>query len=202
MQAQFDPRDLEWATKLVRVLLDEFHDLVQGGFFFTSHDHETLIHRPKPGPDNATPSGNAVAALALNRLSFLTGETKFSEAAAGTVALFWPNIERQAAAFGTMLSALEEQITPTRTLIVTGPADRFAAWHELLDAAYMPTTLVLFMDSTEGVPPVLAKPVGAEVNAYICEGVTCLAPIRSPDELREKATIPPFQPAPDRSPTP
>jgi len=72
MQAQFDPRDLEWATKLGRVLLDEFHDPVQGGFFFTSHDHETLIHRPKPGPDNATPSGNAVAALALNRLSFLT----------------------------------------------------------------------------------------------------------------------------------
>ena len=203
MQAQFDPRDLEWATELGRVLLGEFLDPVQGGFFFTSHDHERLIHRPKPGPDNATPSGNAVAAFALNRLSFLTGDTRFSDAAAGTLALFWPHLERQAAAFGTMLAALEEQVTPTRTLIVTGPRGAFAPWHELLDAAYMPTTLVLFMDSTEGLPAAIAKPVGAQVNAYLCEGATCLAPIRSPEELREKLTIPAFQPTPtNRSPTP
>ena len=28
-----------------------------GGFFFTSHDHERLFHRTKPGHDNATPFG-------------------------------------------------------------------------------------------------------------------------------------------------
>src|SRR5258706_5196176 len=203
MQADFDPRDLEWAAELGRVLLDEFLDPVNGGFYFTSHGHETLIHRPKPGPDNATPSGNAVGALALNRLSFLTGETKFSGAAAGTLAVFWPHLERQSAAFGTMLAALEEQVTPTRTIIVTGPRGAFGPWHELLDAAYLPTTLVLFMDSTKDVPPALAKPVGTEVNAYLCEGATCLAPIRSPGALAEKLTIPAFQPAPtNRSPAP
>jgi uncharacterized protein YyaL (SSP411 family) len=203
MQADFDPRDLDWATKLGRVLLGEFLDPVNGAFFFTSHDHETLIHRPKPGPDNATPSGNAVAALSLSRLSFLTGEAKFSEAAAGTLALFWPHLERQPAAFGTMLAALEERVTPTRTLVVTGPRGAFGPWHELLDAAYLPTTLVLFMDSTKDVPPALAKPVGTEVNAYLCEGPTCLAPIRSPGELAEKLTIAAFQPATtNRSPAP
>jgi uncharacterized protein YyaL (SSP411 family) len=102
-----------------------------------------------------------------------------------------------------MLAALEEQVTPTRTLIVTGSRGAFAPWHALLDAAYLPTTLVLFMDSTEGVPPVLAKPVGSEVNAYLCEGATCLEPMRSLEELRERLTIPAFQPAAtNRSPTP
>ena len=101
------------------MLLERFHDAKEGGFFFTSHGHEQLIHRPKPGPDNATPSGNAVAAWALNRLAFLTGDTRYSDAAASTIALFWPQLQRQPAAFGTMLSALEEQLLPTRTLIVT-----------------------------------------------------------------------------------
>jgi uncharacterized protein YyaL (SSP411 family) len=198
MQADFDPRDLAWATAIGGVLIDEFLDTAHGGFFFTSHGHETLIHRPKPGPDNATPSGNAVAALALYRLGFLTGEERFGEAAQTTLALFWPQVERHPASFGTMLAALEELLTPTRTLIVTGPRAAFAPWREMLDAAYLPTTIVLYLDSTAGVPAVLAKPVSSDVNAYLCEGVTCLAPIKSRDELREKlqlTTIAAFQPA-------
>ena len=190
MQADFDAKDLAWAREIADVLLREFQDTVNGGFFFTSHDHEQLIHRPKPGPDNATPSGNAVAALALNRLSFLTGNTRYAQAARGTLALFWPNIERQAAAFGTMLAALEEQVAPTRTIIVTGPRSATAAWHELLDRAYLPTSIVLFIDSIDGLPEAIAKPVGARVNAYVCEGVTCLAPIEDAGKLRETLQLP------------
>ena len=169
LQADFDARDLAWADELGHVLLEQFHDPKDGGFFFTSHGHEPLIHRPKPGPDNATPSGNAVAALALNRLGFLTGEKKFADAAAGTIALFWPQVERQPAAFGTLLAALEEQLHPPRTIIVTGPRDQFRPWRELLDSAYLPTTIVLYIHSDlEPLPPVLAKPVEDRVNAYVC----------------------------------
>jgi uncharacterized protein YyaL (SSP411 family) len=189
-QAEFDSRDLAWATEIGHVLLDEFFDSSEGGFFFTSHDHETLIHRPKPGPDNATPSGNGVAASALLRLGFLTGEPRFGEAAEKTLALFWPQIERQPASFGTMLAALEELLSPTRTLIITGPRAGFAPWRELLDSSYLPAAVVLFLDSTSGIPEVLAKPVASEVNAYICEGVTCLAPVQSLDQLREKLQVP------------
>jgi hypothetical protein len=195
MQADFDARDLEWADEIGHVLLDEFFDAENGGFFFTSHGHEQLIHRPKPGPDNATPSGNAVAALALNRLSFLTGDTRFADAAAKTVALFWPQLQRQPAAFGTLLAALEEQLHPPRTVIVTGPRDAFGPWHEALDPAYLPATLVLFIHSDlDALPPPLAKPVEDQVNAYVCEGATCLAPIRSPKQLRVELgldTMPP-----------
>src|SRR2546421_12919551 len=110
-----------------------FHHPEPGELFFTSHDHEGLSQRPKPGPDNATPSGNAVAAWALQRLSFLTDEARFSDAAAGTVALFWPQLERQPAGFGSMLAALEEQLEPPRSLIITGDPIGFGPWHDLLD---------------------------------------------------------------------
>ena len=64
MQERFDAADLEFARKLADALLEQFEDAEAGGFFFTSHDHEQLIQRPKPPHDNATPSGNAVAAWA------------------------------------------------------------------------------------------------------------------------------------------
>jgi hypothetical protein len=191
LQADFRVEDLRWAEELGEVLLERFHDREAGGFFFTAHDHEKLIQRPKPGPDNATPSGNAVAALALNRLAFLTGQTKFSDAAAGTIALFWPQVQRQPAGFGTMLAALEEQLVPPRTVIVSGARDSFGAWRRMLDEAYLPTTLTLFIPAgTAGLPPVLAKPGGDAVNAWVCEGVTCLQPLDAPDKLRESLGLP------------
>src|SRR6185437_16116369 len=186
MQAQFRTEDLEWATEVGDALMDRFHDDADGGFFFTSHEHERLIHRPKPGPDNATPSGNAVAAWALDRLSMLCGEMRFAEAARGTVALFRPHMERIPSAFGTMLHALEEQLTPPRTIIVRGLRDDFDPWRKLLDAAYLPHASVLFIPSeASGLPPPLEKPATQAVTAWVCEGATCLAPLNSVERLRE-----------------
>jgi len=56
------------------VLLNQFEDKEVGGFFFVSHDHEKLIHRPKPVHDSAILSGNGVAASVLQRFGHLLGE--------------------------------------------------------------------------------------------------------------------------------
>ena len=205
LQASFDARDLSWAVEIADVLMEKFHDSKEGGFFFTAHDHESLIHRPKPGPDNATPSGNAVAAWALNRLAFVTGEMRYAEAARGTVALFLPQVERQPSAFGTLLAALGEQLEPPRTVIVTGDRERYAPWREILDAAYLPDTMTLFVGEDPGaLPAPLAKPAAKEVRAWICEGATCLAPIATREELRDRLQLPRIAPStrhePPRSP--
>ena len=195
MQARFEPADLAWAAEIGDTLLERFQDEAAGGFFFTSHEHERLIHRPKPGPDNATPSGNAVAALALHRLAFLTGEARFSEAAERTISLFWPQLSRQPAAFGTLLAALEEQLEPPRTLIVGGPQEAFVPWRSLVDRHYLPTTAGLFIPSgTASLPPPLAKPASDRVNAWLCKGVTCLLPVDTPEKLREMLDLPTISP--------
>ena len=191
LQADFDTRDLEWAEEVGDALMERFLDASDGGFFFTSHDHEKLIQRPKPGPDNATPSGNAVAALALNRLAFLTGEMRFSDAAARTIALFLPQVERHPGSFGTLLAALEEHLAPPRTLILRGAPQAFAPWREWLDRTYLPTTMVLCIpDGAAPLPAVLDKPARARVNAWLCEGVTCLPPMEDPGRLREALEMP------------
>jgi uncharacterized protein YyaL (SSP411 family) len=205
MQAQFRSEDVAWAIELGHALMERFHDASEGGFFFTAHDHETLILRPKPGPDNATPSGNAMAAWALNRLAFLSDEMRFAEAARGTIALFWPQLERMPSAFGTMLAALEEQLDPPDSLILRGARDRFAPWREMLDPAYLPTTTVLFVPSEAvDLPPPLAKPATEAVDAWLCEGAVCHAPILDPVQLQEalglaKISISETAPPPHRS---
>jgi uncharacterized protein YyaL (SSP411 family) len=78
MQVEFQPAELDFACELADVLLGQFEDGERGGFFFTPREHERLILRPKPGHDNATPSGNALAAWALGRLAALTGEQRYA----------------------------------------------------------------------------------------------------------------------------
>jgi hypothetical protein len=190
LQADFRAADLAWAEELGDALLESFHDTAGGGFWFTSHDHERLIHRPKPGHDNATPSGNGVAARALNRLAFLSGESRFRKAAEDTLALFWPALERSPAGFGSLIAALEETLEPPTVAVVTGPAADFGPWREALRREYLPDTLPLFVGGGTGIPPALAKPSGPGVNAWVCRGVTCLAPLGEPGRLRETLKAP------------
>jgi uncharacterized protein YyaL (SSP411 family) len=191
MQARYEPADLAWAVELGDALMDRFHDASEGGFFFTAHDHETLIHRPKPGADYATPSGNGMAAWALGRLAVLTGNRRYEEAVRRTLAVFWPPLERMPSPFGTLLAALEEQLAPPRSVIVTGPRDALGPWRNLLDAAYLPTTLVLFTPSeTDGAPPAIAKPPTLAPSAWVCEGATCLPAIETTDQLRDVLALP------------
>jgi len=201
LQAEFRVEDLDWACEIGDRLLDEFHDREGGGFFFTSHGHEQLIHRPKPGPDNATPSGNGVAAWALNRLSFLTGEARFAAPVEATIGLFWPQVERHPSGFGSVLMALEERLEPPRTVIMCGATSALDPWRDVLDPAFAPGTLALYIPvGTTGLPPVLAKPASDEVNAWVCEGVTCLPPIVSREQLRGTLELSKMPPSPIASP--
>ncbi|HQX55859.1 MAG TPA: thioredoxin domain-containing protein, partial [Pyrinomonadaceae bacterium] len=57
------------AQRLTDLMITEFWDADNGGFFFTSNDHEELVVRNKDFYDNATPSGNSVAADVLLKLA-------------------------------------------------------------------------------------------------------------------------------------
>ena len=177
MQAEFMTDDLRFAQAIADVLLGQFEDSAAGGFFFTSHDHERLIHRPKPAYDGATPSGNGVAAHALQRLHALTQDNRYAQAALGTLRLFATTLA-QPAGRAALLMALEEALQPPRLVILQGSSEELAGWRKLLRARYLPHTMQLALaDTLTGLPDSLNKPSSGRVNAWVCEGVTCLAPI-------------------------
>jgi uncharacterized protein YyaL (SSP411 family) len=184
MQADFRPEDLAFARVVADALLTQFEDTGEGGFYFTSHDHERLIHRPKPGIDNATPSGNAIAAFALQRLGLLLGESRYLDAAARTIALFWPVLEKHPEAFASMLGAMAEHLDPPRVVILRGPREELSLWHDELNTRYRFDVIVLAISNgTTGLPAGLSHPESTAVNAWVCEGVKCLPPVTDRDSL-------------------
>jgi len=180
-QVRFDGTELEFAGELMRVVLDHFLDDSQGGFYFTSDDHESLIHRSKSFADDATPAGNGIAAFVLQRLGHLLAESRYLQVAESTLRAAWLSLEKYPHAHTTLLTALDELLNPPETLILRGPQAEITGWARELHKLYAPRRIVLAIpDDAEDLPPALAEKISrGSTVAYVCKGSTCSAPIDS-----------------------
>jgi uncharacterized protein len=177
LQAGYREVDMVWAQQLADALLTHFEDREAGGFFFTSHDHEALITRPKPGYDNAMPSGNGVAAFALQRLGHLLGEPRYLEAGVRCLSLFHAQLVQQPIAYPTLLAVLDEALTPPRVILLRGPAAEVGTWATTLAAKLGARDLLLALPNGVDVPTALAKPESDRPAAWICSGTACQPPL-------------------------
>jgi uncharacterized protein len=189
LQTDFHRDDLDFACALADLLLEQFEDRERGGFYFVSHDHERLIQRPKVGNDGATPSGNGVAAFALQRLGHVVGEPRYVDAAERTLKAFSEAIQRRASGHTTLLTALEETLSPPRIVVLRGAASELVTWQARVSGAYRPDTMIVAVaNDFAGLPATLDKehpPAEAGVSAWVCMGVTCLPPVFGLAELEQ-----------------
>jgi hypothetical protein len=178
LQARWRDGDLVFLVELAETLLDHYEDKTGGGFFFTSDDHERLLHRPKPASDDAIPSGNGVAALALTRLGHLLGAPHYLDAAHRTLTALWSEIARAPAYHNSLLAAVEEQLYPTQTVVLRGERAAMQAWQARCTQEYAPRRLTLAIpDDAKELPGILAQRAGTNgVIAYVCSGHACRAP--------------------------
>jgi uncharacterized protein YyaL (SSP411 family) len=185
MQARFRRQDYDWACALADALLARFEDDDRGGFFFTSHDHEKLFHRPKPGHDNATPSGNGVAAQALVALGHLASQPRYIESAQRTVDLFAADVARSPSGFATLLEAAALLASPPALVVLAGDPETCAQWHRELAAAYRPAAMVIDASGVADLPGALVKGAAPKTGAaaFVCRGATCLPPLPSVREV-------------------
>jgi hypothetical protein len=123
-QAVFDTTYLDAALSLAERMLSQFWDDAQGGFFYTSADHETLIARNKEIHDNATPSGNSLAATALLTLARLTGRRELEDKAVATLEMMSGQLARIPNAAGQALIALDFLIGPTHEIVFVNQASQ------------------------------------------------------------------------------
>jgi uncharacterized protein YyaL (SSP411 family) len=186
MQTRFRLLDYQWACEIADALLSRFEDVADGGFWFTSHDHEKLFHRHKPGHDNATPSGNGVAAQALLVLGHLAADTGYVRAAERAARAFAGDIAHSPGGFSTLLGAIEDIESPPTAVLLAGDAAACARWARELERTSRPSVRVFDVAGVDALPPELAKgpppPPGAAV-AWCCHGTHCLPPIASLEAL-------------------
>ena len=185
--ATFEPRWFAWARELAEAMLAHFSDPA-GGFFDTSDDHEELLHRPKDVQDNATPSGNSMAAHVLLRLGLLTGEGRYWDAAEGVISGLYTAMARYPSAFAHWLGAAAFILgEPLEVAIVGDPAAADA--RALLDVVlgrYRPDLVVAAGEGeAAAVVPLLAgrERLDDRAAAYVCRRFVCQQPVSESDAL-------------------
>ncbi len=185
LQFEWDDELLAFATRLAERLLADFEDQAFGGFYFTAADHEKLIQRPKSWQDEAMPSGNAVAALTLQRLGLLLGETRYTESAARALQSVADNVNRTPFYAAGFVALLEEVTSPPLQLIVRGEADALTAWRDAILPRLAPAQSAYFIPAdAPDLPPALADKTSAELpTAWPCEGFACRAPLTDLDAV-------------------
>src|SRR5207247_11012520 len=121
----FDYKRLEAATKIMDRMIQSFWDTNNAGFYFTGGNHESLITRPKDFFDNATPSGNSVAADVLLRLAAVTGRNDYREKAELIIHTAASLLRQYASGFGRMLAAVDFYAGPSKEIAIAGAPDAF-----------------------------------------------------------------------------
>ena len=187
-QVRFRADELNFARQLLEVVLRHFADDAAGGFYFTSDDHEALIHRSKVFGDDATAAGNGIAARMLLRLGHLLAEPRYLAAAERTLRAAWPVMTHYPPGHVSLLAALEELLTPPQLVVLRGEARTIDGWRLALAKTYAPHRMVLAIPADAAdLPPALAdKTPHAGPVAYVCSGSTCSAPLDSLDALVEQ----------------
>ncbi len=191
-EATAEPRWFAEARALGEVLLARFLDREHGGFFSTADDHEALVTRRKDLEDAPMPAGASAAALGLLRLSALTGDARYADAAAGQLALLSAIAPQHPAAFGHLLQAADLALRPVRQVAIVGPDPlEVAALVAVVRERRRPDVVLAVGDGdVEGeaarTVPLLAgrPPVDGRATAYVCERFTCRAPVTRPEDLQ------------------
>jgi len=190
-------RWLEQAISLTDKMIAEFWDDQDGGFFFTGKSHEELIVRSKDFLDNATPSGNSVAAFALQKLAVLTGNDQYQRHATTIFRLLGDQIRRYPSAFSWALCGLDFYLSTPKEVVIVGPSpgqevEEFtrSAWQPYLPNRVICCCIGDCADVQNLIPLLKGRLPATRATAYVCESYTCQAPAYTPSELVEQLTKP------------
>ncbi len=173
-EASGQARWIDAALETADVMLDHFWDVDHGGLFTTADDGEQLVARQKDILDNATPSANSTAAIALTRLAALTGELRYANHADRIFQLLATVIAQAPGAVSNALLGIEVRSRGITEVAIVGDRpdlvrlaqslfrpDIVLAWGERYDSP-------LWNERTDGL-------------AYVCRNYACEAPQDTPE---------------------
>ncbi len=193
-------RWLRAAERLLERALVDFVDEKTGGFYNTARDHEQLIMRYQDGTDGATPSGNAVIAFTLARISYHLDRPDLRHAAVRAIKAYGPMITRFPRGFAKSLCAVDFLLEGPVELAFVG-ASRSEALEQLQQEVarhYLPNRIQALLDpeSSDGAEqlPLLRDktPVNGNAALYICRDFACQAPITDPAEVAAQLVTQPL----------
>ena len=154
-------------------LLADLADADDGGFFTTAHDGEALIARQKVVQDTPVPSANSAAAVGFLRLSALTEEARFHDAARGVLALTGRFAGQHPTAFAHLLAAVPLLDEGVVEVTVSGDGTTTEALLAAYRSTWRPEAVVRH------------EPDGPE-QAMVCRNSVCDLPTTDPSDAHHE----------------
>jgi uncharacterized protein YyaL (SSP411 family) len=183
-------RWLKEAIALTDHMIDEFWDEDGGGFFFTGKSHEELIVRSKDYFDNATPSGNSVAAAVLLRLAILTDNQRYRDLAQAVFSEIAESARRYPSGFGYALSAVDFLLASPKEIAIVGKDAGDIqpllqeVWRNYLPNKVVAPGLVDDSEASGSIPLLQNRPLlDGRATAYVCQHYTCQQPVTTTADL-------------------
>ncbi|MCA9080817.1 MAG: hypothetical protein KDA58_09675, partial [Planctomycetaceae bacterium] len=143
----------------------------------------------KDAHDNATPSGNGMAATALLKLARLTGNNHWEEQAVRTLQSIGTVLESNPLAAGQSLIALDTLLGPRmECVLVAGHDESDEAMALTLQSTFLPRGIIV---RRRNAPPQLTavlftdREPESRPQAFVCRDHSCHPPVHTADDLAQ-----------------
>lgn len=194
-EADFDDRYLQTCVDLARVMIENFWDSENGGFYFTRKSVEVDVPRLKQSYDSAIPSGNSVALLDLLRLSALTGDLSYNTFAEKLLLAFSEDVLGYPMGHTFMLTGLDYLLGPTTNVTLVGDLAKkdTQAMLAAIRKPYLPNlTVTLWTEEKAKSAPsgVSYSLIDGKATAYVCQNQICLPPTNNVEQVLKNLAAP------------
>jgi uncharacterized protein len=178
----FDTSYLTDAQSWCNYVMEYFSDEESKYFFFTNKTQDDIIVRKKEIYDGAVPSGNAIMAINLFKLSVIFDKADWRKRSIEMLAGILPMAIKYPTSFGVWSRFLLLQVAGLQEISIVGK--NFLSLNEKISIACIPNKLAMcsFVDNNDF--PMLAYRFREnQTLAYLCHDYSCAAPFDSADEL-------------------
>ena len=185
-EATLDPRWLSEASWIAEQTVARFWSPAEGIFYDAAEDAAPLLVRPRDIMDNATPSGNSLAAELMARSAVLTGASELAAIADSVLARERGALERYPLGVGRLLSVALLRETPLVEVTVVDAPERARQVLERAHRYPYPNRTITGGDPRDravAALPAMQERLDSAGNTFVCVGSTCFEPASSPESL-------------------
>ncbi len=164
------------AEKITEIMINNFWDEKNGGFYFTAKDNQELFIKQKQNEDSAVPSANSIACYNILKLSQLKDDFSYREKVGNILNIFSSEIESSPANHIFLLLAFHYLENPFKKIEIKGMKKSSNA-EELINnlrKRYIPETLINYIQSNES------------AHFTLCKDFVCEKPTNSVKEILKK----------------
>jgi uncharacterized protein YyaL (SSP411 family) len=185
----FEPQYAQLASQYQAYVLEEFGDPSDALLFFAGTRQTDILLRKKDIYDNATPSGNSVMALNLQRLGLLMHREDWLQQSKKMLEAMQQSVENFPLSMAKWNIVFLRNVFPAAEIAIVGDNARQKA--TFIQRSFLSNKIISASNrSNEDIPLLAGKDGGTDAYIYLCRDFACQKPVVSLEEFWDSITPP------------